>query len=347
MQPHSLPHKGQKRVLLMLGVTGAGKSTFGNFVVGLGKDMPYQIGQDFDNLQTVTEIPIAHTFNHGSFEITLIDSPGLEESGHMPEAFIEKLTKAIQKASDGIHAILLFTKSTDRFSEKEKTLTNFLSMLCQGCNFWGRCIIVLTQGANVGETDQDRYDILNKRIKERKLHPLLLEWLEKCNERYIIVESVFNQVNNYRKNILDTLLRYVGVVNLDNNFTPMDVDLFKLFRQINTTTVLSQELVSLDLRDVQLQEKALERFTKELQDIFQVNIDLNNEHCRQEVIQRIRKSIKDQKKLEELQEQNSRNQETSAVATPGLHIASKNSPAAASVQNVDSSTQTTKKCSVF
>ena len=182
-----------KRTFVLVGVTGSGKSTLGNFLIG--EDI-FEVEEAFANSQAVTNEVISHEFDFGTFCIRLIDMPGLENS-MKPYEYSKKFAEALIEAKEGIDAILLCSKCNDRIGDHEEIFTKIFEALGQGHNIWDYCLLVLTEGQKAGKIESQRMKKLFNQVAQGKVHPLLKDWLR----RFKIGVLLWNQLIIQEKTI--------------------------------------------------------------------------------------------------------------------------------------------------
>ena len=252
-----------KRTFVLVGVTGSGKSTLGNFLIG--EDI-FEVEEAFANSQAVTNEVISHEFDFGTFCIRLIDMPGLENS-MKPYEYSKKFAEALIEAKEGIDAILLCSKCNDRIGDHEEIFTKIFEALGQGHNIWDYCLLVLTEGQKAGKIESQRMKKLFNQVAQGKVHPLLKDWLEKVQNRCVIVESVNYPGEDYRTSKLREIIGMVNHMRLNvTNSTPLKMDIVELVREICDNTRTHHRLMNTfepDLPSSSNSEKSEEEIKKE------------------------------------------------------------------------------------
>ena len=188
--------KEECRVWMELGVTGAGKSCLGNFILGQ------------DNVFPESEIILKAKTQNASMESTtfdgeklcVIDTPGLGDTlrlgKHKSKAMdiaedasylITELTKMMLMTKQGINAFLIVVPLHHRDYAGLQQLLDFFDILG---SYWDHSVIVFTHGKAVGSTEDAQYNTLNNLLSEDPECPLILKSLvEKVNGRFVIAEG--------------------------------------------------------------------------------------------------------------------------------------------------------------
>ena len=83
----------EEKVLLLLGLSGAGKSTVGNFIAG-EKMFPIR-GNPFAKQMT-----LQHKFNYDGTKVHLIDTVGFSEVSRSDKEVLTELTTAVLMAAE-------------------------------------------------------------------------------------------------------------------------------------------------------------------------------------------------------------------------------------------------------
>ena len=207
---------------LLLGVTGAGKSCLGNFL--LGEECKFQESEEFDIMVSVTETASCEP---GSFsdsdglehKIHVIDTPGLGDTRHLGKhdskaediaedaaRLATELTKMMMLMRGGITAFLLVVPICHR--EHLGTL-NLLDCLDIFGNYRNHTILVLTHGLYLGISEKDQNRKLQSVLKSRKCPRALDKVMKKVQNRHIIVEAKeWRGDPEYRNGVLKQLMSY-------------------------------------------------------------------------------------------------------------------------------------------
>ena len=194
-----LEHRRRKLRLLLIGNSGAGKSTFGNFL--LNKRNTFQEYCGFHSLGRADSCK----GELDGTEVYIIDTPCLPESTDTTanETWLEEMATALRLASgfgaedndSGIDAVLYVMSSTSRFLEPQKRILEspIFNETIGGTDFWKYVIVVFSKSNVMGPTEDAQRKFVYETIESPK-SPSSFKWLmEKASQRFVTVESVDRQ----------------------------------------------------------------------------------------------------------------------------------------------------------
>ncbi len=198
----SFLHTVSDRRLVLLGITGVGKSAAGNTILG------QKVFESLTSLRTVTHECSAAEATVSGKPVSVVDTPGFFDTVLEQEESITRIMKSVDLSSPGPHAFLIVFR-VGRLTYEEQQIIQMIEMMF-GQEVLKYSIILFTHGDDlqVYDTSVEEFIKENSRLKHL---------VDQCGGRY----QVFNnrdknnseQVNDlgayYRKFlILGLNLRY-------------------------------------------------------------------------------------------------------------------------------------------
>ena len=204
---------------LLLGVTGAGKSCLGNFL--LGREGTFKESDNILVSETKAASQVPALVN--GRKICVIDTPGLGDTENLGKhdykaksiaedasSIITELTKMTMMMSKGISAFLIVIPANVREHSGTLNLLDFMDILG---NYWNHAILVLTHGKYLGKSPKDQEERFQSTVHSASSPPIWDKLLEKVNTRYVIVEAKeYRSDSAYTDSVVSKLLSFTAKI---------------------------------------------------------------------------------------------------------------------------------------
>ena len=258
---------GFRRSIFMIGITGAGKSTFCNFLANK------KIFEEASGFASKTQTVSSCEFRFKSEDVLIIDCPGFCDSKRPPEEMYDELCKAGMIAKMGTDAVAIVVNSMERFSDNHRNVLSQLEHM--GGSLWEHAFLVFTREAKVvkefGVKEGSEYIELMSLSKD--CPPVLKEWLEKTKRRYVCVESKKKFQNEVYRNekcikifrLIDQIRKETKNTRYNNSIMKQGAKFFKQLSEDRKSEESMQKLAIQMEQQRQEDKKALEAAHRRLE----------------------------------------------------------------------------------
>ena len=194
--------KAKEYTWMLLGVTGAGKSCLGNFLLGEEDVFPESKEGEIMWAKTVTA---SHRIGNLSDsdgllqQFCIIDTPGLGDANYLGKhdskakdiaedaaCLVTEITKMMMLMRGGITAFLITIPGHIREHSGTSNLLNCFQIFGE---YWNHSILVVTHGIKLGQNEADQYKQFKRSYQGPKCLPIWKKLMDKVNKRHIIVEG--------------------------------------------------------------------------------------------------------------------------------------------------------------
>ena len=197
-----------ERVLLLLGLSGSGKSMVGNIIAG---QQVFPIRSDSLMTQQTKQYIFMSERNLAYFRV--IDTVGLDERQLSEDAFLRELTTAVLIASDdgGIHVFLICVDVNSISSDSDLSMLDDLEAMK---NFWPHAMILFTNAGRCSraKTDKERDQAFNDLLPTLYFPHMLQSLKDKVEDRIVFLDYnyLFTKDDSFQKNC--EIMKWVTVI---------------------------------------------------------------------------------------------------------------------------------------
>ena len=276
--------------VVLIGQTGVGKSQLGNFIL---QQEYFKVGY---NKNSETEI-ISEGYGHlDGMNVTIVDTPGLNDTGSKDEEIMNQIVKKFQEdnAIDGIILVYSF-REPKRYQKHRELVNNLLKIF--GKDLLEKRLKVIFTNSTVGE-ERDKLEEEKERIQVNDTKEFLNNLIKE--DEMIFLNSKKNFYDKFRPKIIELFNQIY--------------DIKKKYGSINNALIKKKELEFIEKekqREKERMEKELKRQKEEQRkekERMEKELKRQKEEHEREKREELEKQQKEKeirkKKLEELKDIN-------------------------------------------
>jgi len=285
----------EKLNILIIGNTGNGKSTLGNFMLNAEK-FPSGPG-----MITVTTEATKETRTIQGVDLTVIDTVGFSDDCPL-ENHMEQISQALDACTGGIDAVVFAIKSSERFTT---SVSDVLTEMYQISDLWDHCFVIFTNAKGLGNTDAEQTSKIPEQLTEERCPESLKILLNKVQQRYIVVESKDDMGDNYYATKMSQILQVVNDIKqcTPSPYTNRSFQLaFSKYKKTKETEQMKEIERQRQQRLLEEQQKQLEQQQQQLEEERLKNQKQEEERKRQQ--QELQRKLEEERRrAAELQRQ--------------------------------------------
>lgn len=293
------PEANRNRTVVLLGATGNGKSTLGNFIVG-SRDA-FLVDDGPQCASVTAKSSESRCYNEGR-ELHVIDTPGFCDTESSTEDNLYELIQAMLLSRNGAHAIFICVNLRNRFSETDKAALEHVQQLG---NMWNHAAVAFMNAALITKQlpVEEHEGAIQSFFEGRKCPKALKGLLKKVEQRYVMIEGN-HQDPQYRHQKLTELMQMTDKIFEDNGYQRYSNRLFEIAKKHYDEAQAKLKQEALDKKEY---EERLEQIQLESQR-REEKIRLEGEQMRDDLntLHKAEKEVKDQE-IQQVREEAKKN----------------------------------------
>ena len=222
--------------VVLIGQTGVGKSKLGNFI--LQKEF-FKVG---DNKCSETDRISECSSNLGNMKVTIIDTPGLDDTKGLDEINMNLIVEKFQNDMSIDGMILVYSFRAPRKVQKHRELLDNLITIF-GKDLLEKRLKVIFTNCAVGE-ERDEEEVKKEKIQKHDANEFLINMVKE--DDMIFVNSKKSFFSKFQQNIIDLLEKFLEIKRIHGS--------------INNALIKKKKL-----KFIEQQKKEAERKQKELE----------------------------------------------------------------------------------
>ena len=225
--------------VVLTGVMGSGKSSACNFFF---REKVFKAERGFNAITTDTDF---HVKMIGGKSTKFVDTPGLLDTSIITDVQFKRLAQAILAVPNGIHALGIVINLTNRINATDlvifERLLDFIELVPY-------TFVIFSNAYVLGclHDEQQR----NLEIMLNDSPAILHQLLEAIDQRYIILESVINEDQDYYDTKVDELVKILQSILAEQKkpFTCFLNEIARQLQQSNATNTERIDALTTDLK---------------------------------------------------------------------------------------------------
>ena len=212
--------------------------------------------------------------------IRLIDTPGFCDDYETEEQHMDEVGEALFLARKGVNAVGLAISAGTRYTKNNTKVIDEISDISN--SLWPYTFIVFTHADSLGDTEEERQEMLKKNLSAERCPAPLLKLLKNLDNRYILVDSS-DKTEEYHHLKVEEIIRMVNKIYKKNDNKLYTNELFNKAKHIEEKILADKEKIK-KKQKMEENKAKFEEEAKRQQEIIAREARINEKHAKQKQI---------------------------------------------------------------
>ena len=209
--------------------------------------------------------------------IQLIDTPGFCDDYETDDQHMDEVGEALFLARKGVNAVGLAISAGTRYTENNTKVIDEISNISN--SLWPFTFIVFTHADNLGDTEEERQEMLKKNLSAKRCPAALLELLKRLDNRYVLLDSN-DKTEEYHRLKVQEIMEMINSIYKKNDGKKYTNELFNKAKDLEEKILADKEEIKKKQKMAEFKAK-FEEDAKREQEIIAQEARINEKLAKQ------------------------------------------------------------------